>query len=68
MALLAFGEGARLCLGKNFALFQVKMAVASVILKYRVVMADKMTVPPKISVNAFLLHCDTGIWLKFQAR
>lgn len=68
MAMLAFGEGSRLCLGKNFALFQVKMAVAAIVRNYKVVLSEKMTSPPEISVKAFLLHCDTGVWVKFVKR
>lgn len=68
MSLLGFGEGGRLCLGKSFALFQVKMAVAAIVRNYSVLLADKMTSPPEISAKAFLLHCDSGVWLKFQKR
>lgn len=68
MAHLGFGEGSRLCLGKNFALFQVKLAVLEIVQKFRIVLSDKMKAPPAISVKAFLLHCDDGIWIKFQKR
>lgn len=68
MAFLGFGDGPRVCLGKNFALFQIKLAVARILSKYRVVVSDKMINPPAISKKAFLLHCDEGIWLKFQRR
>ena len=55
-------------MGKNFALFQVKLAVLEILRKFNVVLSDRMKEPPAISVKAFLLHCDDGIWIKFQKR
>lgn len=68
MGFLGFGDGPRLCLGKNFALFQIKMALASIIRSYKVELSKKMKSPPAISAKAFILHCDTGIWLQFHRR
>lgn len=66
MSMLMFGGGPRLCLGKNFALFQIKVALAEILKNFKVVLAKKMTVPAKISSKAFLLHCDDGIWIRFE--
>lgn len=68
MAMIAFGEGPKMCVGKNFALFQIKIAIATIIQKYKVELSEKMVNPPSISTKAFLLHCDTGVWVKFVKR
>lgn len=68
MAFLGFGEGPRLCIGKYFGVFQVKAALASVLSKYRVELSDKMVNEPTQSPTAFILHCDSGVWIKFVKR
>lgn len=57
-----------MCLGKVFGLFQVKAAIVTLLSKYRVELSDKMTDAPKQSAKAFMLYCDTGVWLKFVPR
>lgn len=68
MANLAFGEGPRICLGKIFALFQIKLAIVALVKEFKICLSSKMRNTPKISAKAFLLHADEGVWLSFQKR
>uniref|UniRef100_A0A6B2E7K6 Putative cytochrome n=1 Tax=Phlebotomus kandelakii TaxID=1109342 RepID=A0A6B2E7K6_9DIPT len=67
-AFLGFGEGPRICLGMRFGLFQVKMALFTLLTNYNVKLAPKQNVPPEISVQSFLLTPKDGIWLTLEKR
>lgn len=67
MSYLAFGDGPRLCPGKNFGMFQVKAAVASILSKYHVELASKMGELTQ-SPTSFLLQDVSGVWIKFISR
>ncbi|KAL6538550.1 hypothetical protein OROGR_012538 [Orobanche gracilis] len=43
-----FNGGPRLCLGKDFAYYQMKFVVASILLRYKVVVAANHLVAPKL--------------------
>ena len=56
MAFLPFGEGQRSCVGNRFALMQMKLLVAQLVLKYEVSLdAGKHQKPIKVIDRAFVL-------------
>lgn len=56
MAYLPFGEGQRSCVGNRFALMQMKLLVAQLVLKYDLSLdTEKHTEPLKVVDRAFVL-------------
>ncbi|KAK7308375.1 hypothetical protein VNO77_41979 [Canavalia gladiata] len=52
----AFNGGPRLCLGKDFAYYQMKYVAASVILRYRVKVLPTHRVVPKLALTLYMKH------------
>ncbi|XP_044491977.1 cytochrome P450 86B1-like [Mangifera indica] len=52
----AFNGGPRLCLGKDFAYYQMKFAAASIIYRYRVKVAKDHPVVPKLALTMYMKH------------
>ncbi|XP_057456674.1 cytochrome P450 86B1 [Lotus japonicus] len=52
----AFNGGPRLCLGKDFAYYQMKYVAASIIFRYRVKVAENHPVAPKLALTMYLKH------------
>ncbi|CAN6310708.1 unnamed protein product [Urochloa humidicola] len=52
----AFNGGPRLCLGKDFAYYQMKFAAASILLRYRVHVVPGHPVAPKIALTMYMKH------------
>ncbi|XAR63981.1 Alkane 1-monooxygenase [Bertholletia excelsa] len=52
----AFNGGPRLCLGKDFAYYQMKFAAASILLRYRVKVAPRHPVQPKLALTMYMKH------------
>lgn len=52
----AFNGGPRLCLGKDFAYFQMKYVAASIILRYRVQVVKDHPVVPKLGLTMYMKH------------
>lgn len=52
----AFNGGPRLCLGKDFAYYQMKYTAASIILRYRVRVAEKHPVVPKLALTIYMKY------------
>lgn len=50
----AFNGGPRLCLGKDFAYYQMKFAAASIIYRYRVKVAKDHPVVPKLALTMYM--------------
>uniref|UniRef100_A0A9I9DV16 Cytochrome P450 86B1-like n=1 Tax=Cucumis melo TaxID=3656 RepID=A0A9I9DV16_CUCME len=51
-----FNGGPRLCLGKDFAYYQMKYISASIILRYRVKVAEKHLVVPKLALTMYMKY------------
>lgn len=62
---LVFNAGPRLCVGKKFAYTQMKMVAASVLLRYRVKVADGQVITPKVTTTLYMKH---GLKVTFQPR
>ncbi|GLT37466.1 hypothetical protein SLA2020_117820 [Shorea laevis] len=52
----AFNGGPRLCLGKDFAYYQMKFAAASIILRYKVEVVKNHPVVPKLALTMYMKH------------
>lgn len=52
----AFNGGPRLCLGKDFAYYQMKSVAASIIYRYRVKVLPKHPVEPKLALTMYMKH------------
>ncbi|XP_006661879.2 cytochrome P450 86B1-like [Oryza brachyantha] len=61
----AFNGGPRLCLGKDFAYYQMKFAAASILRRYRVDVVDGHPVSPKMALTMYMKH---GLQVKLTKR
>nr|AYM55629.1 cytochrome p450 [Croton stellatopilosus] len=52
----AFNGGPRLCLGKDFAYYQMKFAAASIIYRYHVRVAQAHPVTPKLALTMYMKY------------
>ena len=52
----AFNAGPRLCLGKDFAYYQMKFAAASIIYRYHVKVVKIHPVEPKLALTMYMKH------------
>ncbi|KAG9158311.1 hypothetical protein Leryth_000440 [Lithospermum erythrorhizon] len=61
----AFNGGPRLCLGKDFAYYQMKFAAASILYRYHVTMVKHHPVVPKMSLTMYLKY---GLQVQLSRR
>ncbi|XP_043696293.1 cytochrome P450 86B1-like [Telopea speciosissima] len=52
----AFNGGPRLCLGKDFAYYQMKFAAASIIYRYRIKVVENYPVVPKLALTMYMKY------------
>lgn len=50
----AFNGGPRLCLGKDFAYYQMKFVAASILYRYRVKVVENSLVAPKLALTMYM--------------
>ncbi|CAM8949112.1 unnamed protein product [Rhodiola kirilowii] len=62
---VAFNGGPRLCPGKSFAYMQMKMIVASVLLRYSIKVVEGHEVVPKMTTTLYMRN---GLLVKFKRR
>lgn len=61
----AFNGGPRLCLGRDFAYYQMKYAAASILYKYQVKVEENHLVSPKLALTMYMKH---GLKVKLHKR
>ncbi|WOG83527.1 hypothetical protein DCAR_0102703 [Daucus carota subsp. sativus] len=61
----AFNGGPRLCLGRDFAYYQMKYAAASILFKYQVKVEKNHVVVPKLALTMYMKH---GLKVKLHRR
>lgn len=66
MAFLAFGEGPRNCIGLRFAEMEIKLAVAKILLNYRVIGGRDFPQELEFKTSGIILTPKSNIFLKFQ--
>ncbi|XP_064612401.1 cytochrome P450 3A9-like [Liolophura sinensis] len=62
-----FGIGPRNCVGTRLAQMEAKMAVVSVLQKFRFVRGPETEVPLKLKKGNFI-QAENGVWLRVQSR
>ncbi|KAL5491836.1 hypothetical protein EMCRGX_G017201 [Ephydatia muelleri] len=65
---LPFGWGPRNCIGMRFALMEIKMALISILQKYKFVQASETEVPLQTVLGGLTLQPKNGIYVKIQSR
>nr|QGW35755.1 Cytochrome P450 6a2 [Locusta migratoria migratoria] len=66
MAFLAFGAGPRSCIGQRFALSQLKMGVATIVLHSELRPSARTPKAIRVNPKGLLRLCRDGLWLNFQ--
>ncbi|KAL6543052.1 hypothetical protein OROHE_010572 [Orobanche hederae] len=61
----AFNGGPRLCLGKDFAYYQMKFVAASILLRYKVLVAANHPVAPKLALTKYMKY---GLKVNLEKR
>ncbi|XP_071729207.1 cytochrome P450 86B1-like [Rutidosis leptorrhynchoides] len=61
----AFNGGPRLCLGKDFAYYQMKFVAASILYRYKVAVVENHHVVPKLALTMYMQH---GLKVKLRKR
>jgi cytochrome P450 len=61
-----FGGGARRCLGAAFALYEMKLVLASLIMSYELLSADRR--PPRTRRRNLVLGPDTRVLMRMKPR
>ena len=64
---MPFGIGPRSCIGKRLALLEVKMAIVTLLQKYKMEPSEKLRVPPKVG-KTVLCKPEGGVWVKLVKR
>lgn len=52
----AFNGGPRLCLGKDFAYYQMKSVAAAIVYRYKVKVVNGHNVEPKLALTMYMKH------------
>lgn len=61
----AFNGGPRLCVGKDFAYYQMKFVAASILYRYRVRVVKGHPVVPKFALTLYMKH---GLMVNLSKR
>ncbi|XP_024936351.1 probable cytochrome P450 6a14 [Cephus cinctus] len=67
-AYLPFGEGPRICIGKRFGLIQAKVALVSLLSRFRFSTNSKTEIPVKHSPGTIVMCPDHGVNLRVEMR
>ena len=62
-AYAGFGHGPRGCIGMRFALLEAKLALASIIRKFKLVPSNKTVNPTLIDPKAFVAYPKNGLYI-----
>lgn len=65
---LPFGVGPRVCIGMRLALLEVKIAVCSIVRRYKIFQCDQTQDPIKFHVTPLVMRPEKGIRLRLERR
>ncbi|XP_075154539.1 putative cytochrome P450 28a5 [Haematobia irritans] len=63
---LSFSDGPRNCLGKHFALIQIKVALVEIVRNYEITINARTRSDNKLSPTNLLSKLEGGVWLNFR--
>ncbi|XP_055350212.1 cytochrome P450 3A24-like [Paramacrobiotus metropolitanus] len=63
---MTFGQGPRNCIGMRFALYEIKMVMASILKNYRFVQSSKTQVPLVLKDEVGFMSTEKGVWVKVE--
>ncbi|XP_075215408.1 uncharacterized protein LOC142321296 [Lycorma delicatula] len=63
-----FGEGPRICIGMRFGKMQIKLAIASLLSRFRFETSVRTPIPVKIEKKTFTYNAEGGMWLQVTER
>ncbi|XP_050540333.1 uncharacterized protein LOC126904972 [Daktulosphaira vitifoliae] len=63
---IPFGDGPRICIGKRFAEYEIKLALSEVLINYEVLPCEKTKVPVQFVIGTFV-NQPKSVWLKFKS-
>jgi len=63
-----FGHGPRNCMGKRFALFEMKMILARILKKFSFIVAPETKIPPEVTLRTVLGPGKDGLFLRVKSR
>lgn len=67
-AYIPFGLGPRVCIGKKFALLEMKLAICKILRKYKVCQCEQTQDPIKILVPSIMIAPEKNIVVKLDVR
>lgn len=67
-AYLPFGLGPRICIGKRFALLELKLAVCRILQQYRVVRCPQTQEPVRLIVQSVIINPMGGVVVSLERR
>ncbi|NP_001166007.1 cytochrome P450 6CK6 [Nasonia vitripennis] len=65
---IPFGDGGRICIGKRFAVMQVKIVLTAMLYNYQFSISQKTQVPPKYETRNFTQIARNGVHLRVERR
>ncbi|XP_075217524.1 cytochrome P450 6A1-like [Lycorma delicatula] len=65
---LPFGEGPRICIGMRFGKMQIKLAIATLLSRFKFETSVKTPIPIKIEKKTITYNAEGGMWLQVIQR
>lgn len=63
---MPFGEGPRICIGKRFGIWQIKIGLVSIVKNYKITLSKKMKLPFSFDKAGTILKTKGDVWLDLE--